>query len=380
MTDTVTELRLCGQHITSMCDLPYAHQLSDLSNLSVIHFFGNEIRELECLDHLQHLIELNLGSNQIRTLSSAPLLTSLRILDVSCNKITNLSGIENFPNLRSLLIAYNRISSLTPIASLRMLEHLDARNNKLSKLSQLSPLGLLHSLSSVSLVHSSGNPVTDDPGYKTKVLQLCKQLKELDGVSLLKEREDDNLTVLRRALGKVQNENSKLRAKVDQLKDKLSIAHSQAEVQRNSKVEGDLSRILNDNQKLLEELAVEQQGKVDAEAGISLLQQQISEKDIEIEQGKTQIQQLSAENESRIKEQSRILTENERLLQEVSVQSQRVVDAEAASSQLQSHNSEKDAEISTLTIQIQQLSEQLSLEKRRMLILNLLFFYFSRKI
>ncbi|KAL0229097.1 hypothetical protein GEMRC1_013717 [Eukaryota sp. GEM-RC1] len=179
--------------------LLYNHQLSDLPNLSVIHFFGNVIRKLECLDHLHHLFELNLGSNQIRTLSSAPLLASLRILDVSSNELFLLSGIENFPNLRSLIIAYNRISSLTPCASLRMLEHLDARNNKLSKLSQLSPLGLLHSLSSLSLVHSSGNPVTDDPGYKTKVLQLCKLLKELDGVSILKEREDGNLTVLRRA-------------------------------------------------------------------------------------------------------------------------------------------------------------------------------------
>ncbi|KAL0207372.1 hypothetical protein P9112_012000 [Eukaryota sp. TZLM1-RC] len=206
----INELRLCGQQISSMCELPYQYQLQDLPRLQVIHLFGNNITKIECINDLHSLIELNLASNLIRSLSSAPITPSLHILDLSCNKLTSLTGIESFPNLRSLLFSHNRVASLTPLTCLHLLEHVDGRNNSLSKVSDLSPLSYLNSLSSLKLFHSQGNPVTSTPNYKQTVLQLCPSLKELDGVGLEEEKERESVIHLRRLLAKCQKEVSKL--------------------------------------------------------------------------------------------------------------------------------------------------------------------------
>ena len=123
--------------------------------------------------------KLRLVSGRITTITALPrsplnLTPQVLVLFLSNNDISSLRGIECFVNTHTLSLTNNLI---------RYIEDLDG----LSGLKELRKLSLL------------GNPVTDMPHYRARVLRLCTHIVSLDGAAVTAEERSSASATCRKA-------------------------------------------------------------------------------------------------------------------------------------------------------------------------------------
>ncbi len=97
----------------------------------------SEIKELDCLDELNHL---DLSRNYISEIKGLENLRSLEYLDLSNNKITEINGLENLANLKILKLTNNEISEIKGLDNSKYLEYLDFSHNKIKEIKGLENL------------------------------------------------------------------------------------------------------------------------------------------------------------------------------------------------------------------------------------------------
>ena len=90
-------------------------------------------------------------------------------------------GLENLVNLRKLGVAQNQITTLDGLEPLQALDELDARDNCIEKVREVEFLERLPLFSSLLL---QGNPCSDLPFYRRRVVFRLQQLRVLDGVAV----------------------------------------------------------------------------------------------------------------------------------------------------------------------------------------------------
>ncbi|KAF6036829.1 LRRC61 [Bugula neritina] len=108
----------------------------------------------------------------------------LERLDLSFNDINQLQALSPLVNLLTLDVSANRIASLNGMQALDKLEKLNAAGNLLGSAEVIKPVSSLPHLRSLRL-HDSlkelSNPFYMRQSYKTELLKLLPNLRELDG-------------------------------------------------------------------------------------------------------------------------------------------------------------------------------------------------------
>ena len=122
----------------------------DITELDLAHTVTEvvTIRDISALENLTSLTKLTLYGNQISDISPLTSLTALTYLDLSENRITDISPISNLPSLTELNLSRNRCDDISSVSSLPSLTKLDLSFNKIE---DLSPLGRLTALTELNL-------------------------------------------------------------------------------------------------------------------------------------------------------------------------------------------------------------------------------------
>jgi protein phosphatase 1 regulatory subunit 7 len=143
---------------------------------------GNRMYEITGLANLARLKVLSMRNNDLSCVSGLETLSALVELDVSENRLTRLGeGLENLVNLRKLGVAQNQITTLDGLEPLQALDELDARDNCIGKVREVEFLERLPLFSSLLL---QGNPCSDLPFYRRRVVFRLQQLRVLDGIDV----------------------------------------------------------------------------------------------------------------------------------------------------------------------------------------------------
>jgi hypothetical protein len=90
-------------------------------------------------------------------------------------------GLENLVNLRKLGVSQNQITTLDGLEPLQALDELDARDNCIERVREVEFLERLPLFSSLLL---QGNPCSDLPFYRRRVVFRLQQLRTLDGIAV----------------------------------------------------------------------------------------------------------------------------------------------------------------------------------------------------
>ena len=143
---------------------------------------GNRMYEITGLANLARLKVLSMRNNDLTYVSGLETLSALVDLDVGGNQLTRLGeGLENLVNLRRLGVAGNQITTLDGLEPLQALDELDARDNCIEKVREVEYLERLPLFSSLLL---QGNPCSDLPFYRRRVVFRLQQLRTLDGIAV----------------------------------------------------------------------------------------------------------------------------------------------------------------------------------------------------
>ncbi|KAI8999327.1 hypothetical protein BC832DRAFT_594773 [Gaertneriomyces semiglobifer] len=107
--------------------------LTPLANLKELRAEANQIMDCGFLRYMPRLAKACLRANRITALRvSSGEQCRLEILDVSYNRLKNLEGIEHFEHLRELTVDHNKLESITTTTPLPRVEILSAAHNNLS--------------------------------------------------------------------------------------------------------------------------------------------------------------------------------------------------------------------------------------------------------
>lgn len=144
-----------------------------------------KIFKIDNLVTLGNLMSLKLDNNVITTIEGIGHLTNLTWLDLSFNAITIITGLEQLTKLYDLSLYNNQIMKLENLDQLTKLEVLSVGNNALKATDGLL---YLRELDNLKVLNLEGNPVCQDPEYRSFVLAHLDKLKYLD-YTLLDEQE-----------------------------------------------------------------------------------------------------------------------------------------------------------------------------------------------
>ena len=114
--------------------------LANLTNLTGLNLWDNNISDISVLANLTNLISLGLSQNSISDISVLSNLTNLEILYLWGNSISDISVLSNLTNLTKLYLDRNSISSISPLSNLTNLTYLYLSQNSISDISVLSNL------------------------------------------------------------------------------------------------------------------------------------------------------------------------------------------------------------------------------------------------
>ena len=139
--------------------------------------------------------------SKIPTISDLSEVTKLNIYGEDLEDISILSSM---PKLEYLSLSCNNISSLSSLSNCIYLREIYLRNNNISSFEELNHLRHLFNLRVLWL---DGNPICDDNFYRKKVLNILPQVTSLDNKKRILKRE--------RAHVKARNQSEQKRAKKD---------------------------------------------------------------------------------------------------------------------------------------------------------------------
>ncbi|KAJ3179033.1 hypothetical protein HDU85_004988 [Gaertneriomyces sp. JEL0708] len=146
-SDTLLDLRSSGLsgtvRIPQLCNLRVLDvsqnairdlkALAPLANLKELRAEANQITDCHFLAYMPRLAKAYLRANLITVLRvSSGEQCRLEILDVSYNRLKNLEGVEHFEHLRELTVDHNSLESITTKTPLPQIEILSAAHNNLS--------------------------------------------------------------------------------------------------------------------------------------------------------------------------------------------------------------------------------------------------------
>jgi len=152
-----------------------------LVNLRRAFLTDNRITEINGFLGCLFLEELSLEGNQITKITGLDNCTFLKKLDLSKNHLRTIEGLENLRSPAQLSMEDNAIDCLDGLSSLNSLMELYIGNNNVQNLKQIKKLCNLPRLVIMDLV---GNPVAENPDYRTYSTYYVRKLKVLDGTSI----------------------------------------------------------------------------------------------------------------------------------------------------------------------------------------------------
>ncbi|XP_033122798.1 leucine-rich repeat and coiled-coil domain-containing protein 1-like isoform X2 [Anneissia japonica] len=179
--DKAHEICLIDSDISSLQDLPL------VGHIQTLNLHCNKISIIENLQHLKFLKHLDLSSNQIVVMQGLGALVSLRTLNLACNVIQQIKGLRNLRSLTKLNLSYNQVNDISGLMDLQgpsyCLKTLELQGNQLDNFSHVvTCLNGIQKLTHLSLSEpNGGNPVCNQPGYQTGLLNTLPQLQVLDG-------------------------------------------------------------------------------------------------------------------------------------------------------------------------------------------------------
>lgn len=138
--------------------------LSDLTNLTRLDLWHNQISDISPLDSLTNLTYLELGDNEISDISPLGNLTNLEYLYLYSNQIADITSVANLTNLTSLSLQYNQLDDISPLAKVTNLIALDLWNNQIADISPLANLTRLAHLYLPRNQISDISPLVDNEG------------------------------------------------------------------------------------------------------------------------------------------------------------------------------------------------------------------------
>ena len=143
----------------------------------------------KCTD-IYTIKKLNIWGEDIEDISIISKMKKLTILSLSSNNISDLSPLESCINLRELYLRNNNISSFQEITHLK-------------------------NLLKLKILWLEGNPISDDPFYRYKVLQILPQVSIFDNKNCESKLVKLDVTLRKRN----QSENQNRKANYSQIND-----------------------------------------------------------------------------------------------------------------------------------------------------------------
>ena len=150
---------------------------ADMRRLTRFEARGQQIADLNGLEHAVNIIRIDLGENSIRDLWPLAALTQLEYAELRKNPISDLSPLANLVQLHTLFVWQCQISDISPLANLTQLIYLDLSTNRivdirpLANLKRLSELVIIRNkivdvtplrhLTNLELLHIGGNHILD---------------------------------------------------------------------------------------------------------------------------------------------------------------------------------------------------------------------------
>lgn len=119
-------------------------------------------------------------------------LSEITKLNIYGEDIEDISILLSMPKLEYLSLSSNKISSLSALSNCINLREIYLRNNNISSFEELNHLRLLFNL---KILWLEGNPICDDNFYRKKVLNILPQVISLDNKNRLLKRERANVKI-----------------------------------------------------------------------------------------------------------------------------------------------------------------------------------------
>jgi hypothetical protein len=108
-------------------------------------------------------------------------LADVRTLNMWGYELLDVSIIERMPNLETISLSLNKITTLKPFGYCYNLKSLFLRQNNISDLHEVNYLRRLPNLRSLML---RDNPISENPNYRSYIVQALPQLEKLDDVDI----------------------------------------------------------------------------------------------------------------------------------------------------------------------------------------------------
>jgi hypothetical protein len=124
--------------------------------------------------------QLYLGSAGIQALRGLQPFACLETLYLNNNALTTLDGIEDNFRLRHLFARDNLISRIGALDDCRFLEEIDLSDNRVSYLDTV--VDLLRPFDRLRILLLKGNPVSQEPGYRPRLIAALPSLEILDNL------------------------------------------------------------------------------------------------------------------------------------------------------------------------------------------------------
>lgn len=150
----------------------------DYKDAESLSYSFKNLKRIDYLVPFQALTKLQLDNNVISKIENLDHLVNLTWLDLSFNNIARIEGLDKLTKLTDLSLYNNSITVLEGLESfMSTLTVLSLGNNLLK---DLEGLMYLRPFQSLRLINFAGNPISQDPEYRSYVLSHIKNLKYLD--------------------------------------------------------------------------------------------------------------------------------------------------------------------------------------------------------
>lgn len=130
--------------------------------------------------YARECIEMVLSKRNITELENFDKFPNLEALWLNYNRLTEIKGLETNFRIKILSLSNNRIKSITnsSILCMKFLEVLYLNNNKLKNLEVV--LDTLKNFSFLKNLNLFGNPISEEPEYRPRVIDALKSLEIFD--------------------------------------------------------------------------------------------------------------------------------------------------------------------------------------------------------
>ncbi|EAX95190.1 Leucine Rich Repeat family protein [Trichomonas vaginalis G3] len=118
-----------------------------------------------------------LTEDTIKKRANVPNIQEVKNLNMWGLNLTDVSIIEKMPALENIALSVNKIQTLKPFAACTKLRELFLRNNLISDFEEI---GYLVNLKHLRTLWLSENPISKEPNYRSRVIQMLPQITKLD--------------------------------------------------------------------------------------------------------------------------------------------------------------------------------------------------------